>query len=94
MVDMAGNRGLVNKVFDRLGLREEESGDEVHEGEVEVDFAHLDEPRRMALTALGRAFNAAEAGEDWFAMRRELRRVDDAVNAVWYAARVRRGENG
>ena len=48
-----------------------------------------DESRRMALDGLARAFEAAEAGRDWFAMKAELRRVDDAVQAVWYAARVR-----
>ena len=49
----------------------------------------LDGPRRMALDGLARAFEAAEAGRDWFAMKAELKRVDDAVQAVRYAARVR-----
>ena len=49
----------------------------------------LDAPRRMALDGLARAFEAAAAGQDWFAVRTALRRVDDAVHAVWYAARVR-----
>ncbi|MYE81300.1 MAG: hypothetical protein F4X36_05545 [Gammaproteobacteria bacterium] len=49
----------------------------------------LDGARRMALDGLARAFEAAEAGRDWFAMKAELKRVDDAVQAVWYAARVR-----
>ncbi len=49
----------------------------------------LDAPRRMALDGLARAFEEAERGRDWFAMKAELRRVDEAVQAVWYAARVR-----
>ncbi|MCY3812384.1 MAG: hypothetical protein OXH15_11365 [Gammaproteobacteria bacterium] len=49
----------------------------------------LDRPRRMALDGLARAFEEAERGRDWFAVKAELRRVDDAVQAVWYAARVR-----
>ena len=49
----------------------------------------LDGPRRMALDGLARAFEAAEAGRDWFAMKAELGRVEDAVQAVWYAAKVR-----
>lgn len=49
----------------------------------------LDEARRMALDGLARAFEAAEAGTDWFAMTAALRRVEDAVRAVWYASRVR-----
>ena len=48
-----------------------------------------DGPRRMALDGLARAFEAAERGRDWFAMKAELKRVDDAVQAVWYAAKVR-----
>ncbi|MDE0658713.1 MAG: hypothetical protein OXI79_03580 [Gammaproteobacteria bacterium] len=43
----------------------------------------------MALDGLARAFEAAEAGRDWFAMKAELRRVEDAVQAVWYATKVR-----
>ena len=56
-------------------------------GEPEEDG--LDAPRRMALDGLAAAFEAAEAGRDWFAMKAALRRVDDAVQAVWYASRVR-----
>ncbi|MDE0002786.1 MAG: hypothetical protein OXQ29_08835 [Rhodospirillaceae bacterium] len=48
-----------------------------------------DGPRRMALDGLARAFEEAERGRDRFAMMAELRRVEDAVQAVWYAARVR-----
>ena len=43
----------------------------------------------MALEGLARAFEEAERGRDWFAMKAELGRVEDAVQAVWYAARVR-----
>ena len=49
----------------------------------------LDPARAMALDGLARAFEAAEAGRDWFAMTAALRRVEDAVRAVWYASRVR-----
>ena len=49
----------------------------------------LDGPRRMALDGLARAFEEAARGRDWFAMKAELVRVEDAVRAVWYAARVR-----
>ena len=48
-----------------------------------------DAARRMALDGLARAFEEAGRGRDWFAMRAELRRVEDAVQAVWYAAQVR-----
>ena len=48
-----------------------------------------DGPRRMALDGLARAFDEAERGRDWFAVKAELKRVDDAVQAVWYAAKVR-----
>ena len=48
-----------------------------------------DAARRMALEGLAGAFEAADAGRDWFAMRAQLGRVEDAVRAVWYAARVR-----
>ena len=48
-----------------------------------------DGPRRMALDGLARAFEEAERGRDWFAMKAQLRRVDDAVQAVWYVAKVR-----
>ena len=48
-----------------------------------------DGPRRMALDGLASAFEEAERGRDWFAMKAALRRVDDAVQAVWYAAKVR-----
>lgn len=58
-------------------------------GSREGGFERLEGPRRMALDGLARAFEAAEAGRDWFAMKAELRRVDDAVQAVWYAAKVR-----
>ena len=59
------------------------------EGSVEVDLASLEPAHRMGLEALGRAFDAAGEGRDWFAMDRELGRVKDAVRAVWYAAKVR-----
>ena len=49
----------------------------------------LDAARAMALDGLARAFEEAEAGRDWFAMTAALRRVEDAVRAVWYASRVR-----
>ena len=48
-----------------------------------------DAARRMALEGLARAFEEAESGRDWFAMKAALGRVDDAVQAVWYASRVR-----
>ena len=54
----------------------------------------LDAARRMALDGLARAFEAAEAGTDWFAMTAALRRVEDAVRAVWYASRVRDDARG
>ena len=49
----------------------------------------LDAARRMALDGLARAFEEAESGRDWLAMTAALRRVEDAVRAVWYASRVR-----
>ena len=49
----------------------------------------LDPARRMALDGLARAFEEADSGTDWFAMSAALRRVEDAVRAVWYASRVR-----
>ena len=49
----------------------------------------IDGPRRMALHGLADAFEEAERGRDWFAMKAALGRVDDAMQAVWYAARVR-----
>ena len=49
----------------------------------------LDPARAMALDGLARAFEEAESGRDWFAMSAALRRVEDAVRAVWYASRVR-----
>ena len=58
-------------------------------GRGEVPPPGLDAARRMALDGLARAFDAAEAGTDWFAMTAALRRVEDAVRAVWYASRVR-----
>lgn len=54
--------------------------------------AGLDGPRRMALDGLARAFEEAALGRDWIAMKAHLRRVDEAVQAVWYAARVRDDE--
>ena len=48
----------------------------------------LDGARRMALDGLARAFEEAERGRDWFAMKAQLGRVEDAVQAVWYAAKV------
>ena len=53
------------------------------------DAERLDGARRMALDGLARAFEEAGRGRDWFAMKAELRRVEDAVQAVWYAAKVR-----
>ena len=53
------------------------------------DRERLDAPRSMALDGLARAFEEAERGRDWFAMKAELGRVEDAVQAVWYAAKVR-----
>ncbi len=49
----------------------------------------LDPARAMALDGLAQAFEAADAGTDWFAMTAAFRRVEDAVRAVWYASRVR-----
>ena len=46
-------------------------------------------PLRMALDGLAGAFEEAGRGRDWFAMQAQLRRVEDAVHAVWYAAKVR-----
>ena len=60
----------------------------------DAERERLDGPRRMALDGLAAAFEAAEAGRDWFAMKAELKRVDDAVQAVWYAAKVRDDGNG
>ena len=60
----------------------------------DVGPERLDEARRMALDGLARAFEEAERGRDWFAMKAQLRRVDEAVQAVWYAARVRDDESG
>ena len=57
--------------------------------QVEIDVEALEAAQRMALHALGCAFDRAREGRDWFAMSRELGRVRDAVQAVWYAARVR-----
>jgi len=51
----------------------------------------LDAARRMALDGLVRAFETAERGENWFAMKAALGRIEDAVQAVWYASRVRDG---
>ena len=58
-------------------------------GPVRVSETAPDGPLRMALDGLARAFEEAERGRDWFAMKAQLRRVDDAVQAVWYAAKVR-----
>ena len=63
-------------------------------GRPDAECERLDGPRRMALDGLAAAFEAAEAGRDWFAMKAELKRVDDAVQAVWYAAKVRDDGNG
>ena len=54
----------------------------------------LDPARAMALDGLARAFEEAEAGTDWFAMTAALRRVEDAVRAVWYASKVRDDARG
>ena len=72
-----------NKVL--VSTRSEEAGGR---GEVPPPQG-LDAARRMALDGLARAFEAAEAVRDWFAMSAALRRVEDAVRAVWYASRVR-----
>ena len=48
----------------------------------------FDAARWIALDGLTRAFEEAEAGRDWFALTAALRRVEDAVRAVWYASRV------
>ena len=71
--DPEGGRPACGTV-DRIG-REETDG--------------TDAARRMALDGLARAFEEAESGRDWFAMKAALGRVDDAVQAVWYASRVR-----
>lgn len=55
----------------------------------ESDDRELDAAQRMALEGLAGALEAADAGRDWFAMKAQLGRVEDAVQAVWYAARVR-----
>ena len=49
----------------------------------------IDPARVMALDGLAQAFEEAEAARGWFAMTAALRRVEDAVRAVWYASRVR-----
>ena len=89
-----------NKVFDLADGKERtvsavtaETGD-VLDGDVEIDFSHLDAPRRVALASLCRAFDLAEAGTDYFAMRKEMGKVEDGVQAVWYAAQVRRAAGG
>ena len=64
------------------------SGEADGRGEV-PPLPGLDAARRMALDGLARAFEEAESGRDWFAMTAALRRVEDAVRAVWYASRVR-----
>ena len=76
------NRRRRNKVLDSTDS-ETESGFLGGRGE------RIDGPRRMALHGLADAFEEAERGRDWFAMKAALGRVDDAVQAVWYAARVR-----
>ena len=63
-------------------------------GRADAERGRLDEPRRMALDGLAKAFEEAERGRDWFAMKAELGRVEDAVRAVWYAAKVRDDGNG
>ena len=75
--------GRLDGVLDGVRRRTfgERTGAEPEEG--------LDAARRMAADGLARAFEEAEAGRDWFAMKAALGRVDDAVQAVWYAARVR-----
>ena len=77
------NRRRRNKVLDSKDSGGKTSGVE------RCARDRLDEPRRMALDALGKAFEAAELGRDWFAMKGQLGRIDDAVRAVWYASRVR-----
>ena len=74
--------GRRHKVLD--STRSEEAG-----GRDGVPPPGLDEARRMALDGIARAFEEAEAGRDWFAMTAALRRIEDAVRAVWYASRVR-----
>ena len=58
-------------------------------GAARVSETAPDGPRRRALDGLARAFEEAERGRDWFAMKAQLRRVDEAVQAVWYAVKVR-----
>ena len=59
------------------------------EGAGASDADALDVARCMALDGLAAAFEEAEAGRDWFALRGALSRVEDAVQSVWYASRVR-----
>ena len=73
----------------RGGLRRQRRSAAASDAEPERTAEGLDAPKRMALDGLARAFEEAERGRDWFAMKAGLRRVDDAVQAVWYAARVR-----
>ena len=43
----------------------------------------------MALDGLATAFEEAETGRDWFAMRRVVWLLEDAARAVWQASRER-----
>ena len=78
---MKRRRGVVDRIGAEGGSARGDPGPQPEGG--------LDAPRRMALDGLARAFEAAESGRDWLAMKAALRRVDDAVQAVWYASRVR-----
>ncbi len=72
-----------NRVPDGTSSRNESARNGSEDGDA------WDAARRMALDGLASAFEEAEAGRDWFAMKAALGRVDDAVQAVWYAAKVR-----
>jgi len=76
-----------NKVLDStLRKTEREGARQTRKADPATD---LDAARRMALDGLVQAFETAERGENWFAMKAALGRVEDAVQAVWYASRVR-----
>ena len=77
-----GNKGLDS--VEREGGNRRPEGMESTRAAEESDAA-----RRMALDGLAQAFEEAESGRDWFAMKAALGRVDDAVQAVWYASKVR-----
>ena len=82
------NRRLWNKVLASTGFEQdaEQSGRrEAHR----LDAAH-----RMALEGLAAAFEEAERGRDWFGMKAQLSRIEDAVQSVWYSSRVRDDGSG